>query len=904
MSNRDRQPGLGGFPPRDSSGRGASAQEIPLNSVFTSQLEAALLQVLEELGQLVHCRSATIQLESQGVLQIVAQRGESSLEGENASSLMAEDELYCEAVESRQPVIVPDLQQQPRGTWHAELDQVRGWLGVPLLDNDQVIGLLSVGSDQPDAFSTQDAQVVAAFASQAVAVTQNARLVQRLSRSEKLHKALQEVVALLNSHLDSDQILDEVLKQVERVLPFTSASIHLLDANRLYYAAGRGFPADSHPETGLSPGGNAILQQIAETKRPMLIEDVRSHPDWHVEPGLEYIRSRIGAPLIVKDRVIGYLTLDHRQVGAYTREDVQVSDTLARQVAVAIENARLYTETRRWAEEQAALNTIATAASSSLDMKKMLNHVLDAVKILFDVDATEVHLLAEGGGALSVATRRGRYVPPEATPPSAAGDDDMLSSGRDNGLSATSGDRPPEGDGEGSGEAVAAVALRSKEGLLGSLSITSYEGRKFTPREISLLEAISYQLSLAIENVRLYEELKQSEGRKTSLLRELEQSLQELQQAQAKLIQSEKLAAIGLLVSGVAHELNNPLTAIVGYAQILQASDLPSPAKADLDRIIEQAQRSARIIQKLLTFGRQHKPEQRPVDVNQLVEDVLDLVGHQLTMDQICVESQLSDTIPLTLADPYQLQQVWLNLIQNAQQAMLDAHRGGLLRIQTLTTLEGNIRVEFTDNGPGIAPDAMEKIFDPFFTTKPIGKGTGLGLSICYGIIQGHHGEIWVENNASGGSTFVVELPGLEDVAWDVDVEPASPTHASADARILVVDDEPSVLEMVKRHLTGQGYRVETARDGAEVAERIAREDYDLILLDILMPEKDGITTFREVVERWPDMGSRIIFATGDVATESTRAFLEETCAVYITKPFDLTKLIQVIRSTLERGRM
>jgi signal transduction histidine kinase/ActR/RegA family two-component response regulator/putative methionine-R-sulfoxide reductase with GAF domain len=870
-------------------------------NVFNPRLEAELIQILENLGQLVSYHNATIQLEDRSFLRIVAQKGLPPSENAASSHPVAGDELYQAMVETRQPLIVRDAQRDRRRPWRSDLDHVQAWIGAPLLADGQVIGLITVGNGQPNTYGVRDAQTVAAFANQVVAIIENDRLSQRLSRSQGLYRTLQEVVALVNSTLDLDQVLNEILKQLGRILPYDSASIHLLRTNRLSYAAGRGFPMDSHPETELSAGENAIFQEIGHTKQSMVIDDVRQHPDWHTKPGLEYIRSWIGAPLVVKDEVIGYLTLDHSQVGTYTQEAVQIVDTLTRQVAIAIENARLYTETRRWAEEQAALNAVATAASSSLNLKKMLDHVLDAVQKLFDVDAAEVRLLAESGGALHVAARRSRTASTGFASSPVSNSDYATLAWRENRPVFTSENLLAEGRTEEPGEAVAAVPLRSKERLLGSLSIISYTSRRFMAREISLMEAIGYQLSLAIENAHLYEQLKESEARKTGLLHELEKSLQELQQAQAKLVQSEKLAAIGQLVSGVAHELNNPLTSIIGYAQILQSTDLPATTKADLNRIVEQAQRSARIVQNLLTFGRQHKPERRPVDVNQLIEDTLDLVSYQFKMDQVLVERHLSENIPLTMADPHQLQQVWLNLIQNAQQAMYDSHGGGVLRIQTVINHEGKIRVEFCDNGPGIAPDVMEKIFDPFFTTKPVGKGTGLGLSICYGIVQEHQGQIWGENNVQGGVTFVVELPVQEDDTWASYVKELLKPEASRSAKILVVDDEYTILELVDRLLTRQGYEVETAEDGTEAVEQIVQNDYDVILLDMLMPQKGGIATYREIVERRPELASRIIFATGDLATEDTRDFLEETRAGYIAKPFDLGELTRAIQAMLER---
>jgi len=873
-----------------------------------------LPQVLERLGRLVAYRSATVQLEDRGALWIVAQKGWALPEGVSLRHTVTEDPLYQEVAQARQPLIVPDLQQDPRRPPQAELDLVRAWIGAPLIVRDRVIGLLTVGSDQTDSYSQRDAEIVAAFACQASAIVEHARLTQRLVRSERLYHTLQEVVALVNSTLDPDQVLNEILKQLERILPYDSASIHLLRGNRLYYAAGRGFPVDSHPETELSAGENVIFREIGRTRQAMVLKDVRQHPDWHVKPGLEYIRSWIGVPLVVKERVIGYLTLDHSQVEAYTKEDAQIAETFARQVAVAIENARLYTETRRWAEEEAALNTVATAASSSLNLQTMLNHALDVVQKLFDVDVVEVRLLAESGEALRVAARRSRPARAgDMPPPSPLDENYAAQSLRENRpVVATEAEAAPA-DHEGRKESIAAVPLRSKERLLGSMSLISYTSRQFTPREISLMEAISNQLSLTIENARLYERLKESEARKTSLLHELEKSLQELRQAQAKLVQSEKLAAIGQLVSGVAHELNNPLTSIIGYAQLLQSAELDPTVKADLDRIVEQAQRSARIVRNLLTFGRQYKPERRLADINRLIEETLDLVKYQLNMNQIVVERRLSEQIPPLLVDPHQLQQVWLNLIQNAQQAMSEAGGGGVLRVRSFVTNEGKVRVEFTDSGPGIAPEALEKIFDPFFTTKPVGKGTGLGLSICYGIIQEHEGQIWAENNPEGGATFVVELPiRQEEALWLQSFEATPATEVQSEqaeeqlpteARILVVDDEPTILELVKRLLTRQGYQVETVNDGSQALERVSQSDYDVILLDMLMPQKGGIDTYKEMVALRPELASRIIFATGDMAAENTRTFLMETRLPCLAKPFDLNEITQAIRKVLDQGQ-
>jgi GAF domain-containing protein len=404
MSPQIPLPGFGQAPLRHLLETRGAGPENAHSMLLPQATQGALLQILQDLEGLVPYRCATIQLEHEGVLWMAAQRGLAPAQTEPASHSAAEDDLYQALLERMGALVNPDVGPRSLPCEPATLDEAGAWMVAPLPDGERVMGMLSVTGR--DRYTQQQAHMLSAFARQAAMVIQNASLAGRLSRSENLYQTFQEVVALVNSSLDFDRVLDEVLKQVERVLPYTSASIHLLRANRLYYAAGRGFPGDSHPESELSAGENAIFQQIAATKQPLLLRDVSQHPDWHVKPGLEYIHSWIGAPLIVKGHVIGYLTLDHAQADAYTREDVHIADTLARQVAVAIENARLYTETRRWAEEQAALNTIATASSSSLDLTKMLNHVLDAVRMLFEVDAADVRLLGDEEGGLYVAARR------------------------------------------------------------------------------------------------------------------------------------------------------------------------------------------------------------------------------------------------------------------------------------------------------------------------------------------------------------------------------------------------------------------------------------------------------------------------------------------------------------------
>jgi signal transduction histidine kinase len=220
-----------------------------------------------------------------------------------------------------------------------------------------------------------------------------------------------------------------------------------------------------------------------------------------------------------------------------------------------------------------------------------------------------------------------------------------------------------------------------------------------------------------------------------------------------------RLAAVGELAAGVAHELNNPIAAIQGFAQLLTGrNDLDETTKNDLGIVYREAQRAAKITQNLLSFARKREPEKQLISINEVIEKTLELRAHQMKVNNIEVAVDFAADLPKTMADFFQMEQVFVNIINNAEQAMLEAHGKGRLVVKTQKA--GNvIQATFADNGPGISEENIKRIFDPFFTTKEVGKGTGLGLSICYGIVEAHGGHIYARSKLGEGTTFVVEMP-------------------------------------------------------------------------------------------------------------------------------------------------
>jgi PAS domain S-box-containing protein len=375
---------------------------------------------------------------------------------------------------------------------------------------------------------------------------------------------------------------------------------------------------------------------------------------------------------------------------------------------------------------------------------------------------------------------------------------------------------------------------------------------------------------------------------------------EERKQLEQKAQFSSRLASVGELASGVAHEINNPLTAVIGYAHLLLGrADIPADIRRDIEVINEGAQRVAGIIKKLLVFARQARPERTYVDVNEIINTTLELRAYSLQSHNIKVILQLDPDLPMTVADPGQLQQVFLNLIMNAETEVKSIHGGGKLAIKTERTGD-TLRISFKDNGLGIAKENLERIFNPFFTTRKVGQGTGLGLSVCHGIVSEHKGKIWVESQLGKGATFVVELPIVEDKRQTDIPEPVvRETRKVNKARILVIDDETVIRQFVSQILAEEGHEVK-AVESAEVAlEEVDNKEYRAIILDIKMPGMSGIELYQRFNEISPLLADKVVFMTGDTMGAATMAFLSKTKAPYIIKPFDATQLKEEINRIL-----
>ena len=384
----------------------------------------------------------------------------------------------------------------------------------------------------------------------------------------------------------------------------------------------------------------------------------------------------------------------------------------------------------------------------------------------------------------------------------------------------------------------------------------------------------------------------------------LKQAVDTLKSTQAQLIHSEKLSAVGEFVAGVAHELNNPLTSVMGFSELLMGEDVDEKHRGHLEIIFKSAQRCQKIVQSLLSFARHQQPERKLVGVNKLIEDVLEVVAYPLRTSNVRVITQFSPTLPLVLADGHQIQQVVLNIINNARQAIEANQPAGRITITTIATGE-TVRIILEDDGPGISPENLQRIFNPFFTTKEVGQGTGLGLSLCYGIIKEHGGNITPTSAPGAGATFTNELPAASATtglmapadSGSGDHHPDFPDGAGK--RILVVDDEEFILQVIQEELHRHHFEIVTASNGETALSRMREEKFDVILCDLKMPGLNGRQIYERLRSENAELCRRMVFITGDVVNEPLRQFLAAEKCPCLSKPFKLAELRQIIQTMI-----
>ena len=388
----------------------------------------------------------------------------------------------------------------------------------------------------------------------------------------------------------------------------------------------------------------------------------------------------------------------------------------------------------------------------------------------------------------------------------------------------------------------------------------------------------------------------------------------EKRRLQEQLLQSEKMSAIGQLIAGVAHDLNNPLASVVGFSDLLgEAPDVPPRLAEPLAVIRQEAERASGIVRNLLSFARRQEGERQLQSIRPILESTHQLLKNQLLAARVELTLTFEPGLPEVAVHANQIKQVFVNIINNAAQAIATTRYksgGGHIDIVTRCEPDG-LSVNISDNGPGIPEAVAHRVFEPFFSTKSEGEGTGLGLSICLGIVKEHGGDIRVDPGGAGsgrGATFTVELPtgvradlhpvpGASDS--DATTRGGSPERAER-LRVLVVDDEPHILHYMQATLESWGHEVAVANDGSQALKRALMQPFDLIICDLRMPRLGGREMFQTLARMHPTVADRIIFATGDTVRGDTLQFLEELGRPFLQKPFKLDALRRVLAGVVK----
>jgi len=731
----------------------------------------------------------------------------------------------------------PELAAPEDGTADGTLDgaalsETRALL-LPMEAGGETVGV--VGLRVPVAYA-EEAETelhVAAFLT-ATAI----RLLRSLGMANRRFESLllvNELGRKVNSILNDELLLRQAAVDIHSTFGFHNVMIFMVDDGRtsLELKAQASRYANPTLVQERVEVGAGIIGRVYKTGRTEVLEDVSKSETfvrWYADT-----KSEMAVPIQIGGVIEGVLNVESDIVGGFTPSDRLVLETVANQLAIAIENARLFGMVKEREDRYRTLVESSPGAVLHLDNEGRLIYANPAAAKLTGYEKRELLLRFRQLGDLAHPEER-------ETVEAAVAD---------------------------------ALAGRTRPDL--EWHITHADGsQRFVSGSLQPLRAEHGDLNGVVVLAR-------------DRTRE--------RQLQDQLNQSEKLSAIGTLVSGVAHELNNPLAGILGFAQLLLVRPPEEWGRGDIESIEQNARRCQRIVENLLAFARQSRMTKRRASLNEVIDSVLNLNEYQFRMDNVHIERDLERSIPPFPIDVNRWQQVFINLASNAHQALL-ASDVTPRRIRFATRLvDGSIEIRIADNGPGIPEDVQTHIFDPFFTTKE--AGTGLGLGICFGIVEEHGGTIVLDKSVESGACFVITVPVADARVFPVEVPQGTRRPESkegAGKTVLIVDDDTFICDVVARVLKNHHYTTVVANNGKEALSLLSQSPYDLLVTDVRMPgEYDGIDIHDRLVARDPEANRRMIYMTGNLLDGRTMERLQELQVRCVQKPFDIHALAESI---------
>lgn len=706
---------------------------------------------------------------------------------------------------------------------------------APIRTGDAAVGVVGVRLAGPAGPATDERVGEAAFLAGA-AFGAVASRVEEHRRFEQL-RLVNDLGRKVNSILNPDLLLRQAVVDIQRTFGYRHVSLFAVDraTRRIQLTAQSTRYERAEPQAVGMDLDQGIVGKAVRSGRTVVVDDVSSEPAY--VDWWSDTKSEIAVPVRIAGVVEAVLNVESDIVGAFGESDVVVLETAANQLATAIENARLFGRVRDSEEEYRALVETAPIAVFQLDAAGRIAYANPAFSDLTGYDRTTA--LSRFADAKDLAAPDDRAAFESARQDAAQG--------------------------------------RARHGLE-FRAIHADGGVRWVSAELQPLVG-------------------DGGARKGVLV--LARDISREKELATQLHQSEKLKAMGEMVSGVAHELNNPLSGILGFAQLFLSRPSEQWNRRDMEKIEGNARRCKKIVENLLTFARQSRSERVGSKLNEIIESVLALNEYQFRMDNVEMIRDFDPRVPVLSLDVSRWQQVFINLASNAREAMVES-ACPVRRITFSTRFRvDEIVVQVRDTGPGIPRHLLGRVFDPFFTTRE--HGTGLGLGLCYGIVADHGGTIVAEETDAGeGAVITIRLPCATrpDESPTPSERPAArPSEKRAARKALVIDDEQIVRDVVTNVLELHGYEVDTARDSAEAFVHLdAGTAYDVVLTDLRMPgELDGMGIHRRLSTSRPELAKKVVFMTGDIMEHGLFREMETQGLQYVKKPFDIRELARVV---------
>jgi len=858
-------------------------------------LDEILNKTLDRMMEMTGVRSAGVYLldEKSDDLVFVAHRGFSRVFVKGLKRFKLGTGVTGQVVLSGEPMFIEDYPSSPDALPLAIEEGLRSISVIPLKSGNKVYGALNIAQKQHHQFTPFEknlfqsiGQIIGGSMERASLYAEN---VKRLEEQKTLYSVSQEIA----SRLELKEILQKIMESVIGLLEAESGDIVLWNPQKQNYdtVIVHGLP-ESLLGREFSPSSNGIEADVIKKKVPALYQDYEHHPNRLKELDHYHFKEVVGVPLIVREMIIGAMAIGTSDPYKHFKQnEIDLFFNFAHQAAIAIGNARLYEDSLLKIKQLTVLHEMGKSLSSTLDLDELLKKALELLCEHWGCAACGILLLDKAKHELYIKQVMGRNFEKVKHLRFRVGLDGIVGwvarTGEPYYVPDVSKD-PHYALVSAETKSEAAFPFKIRDQVMGVLDVESNDLNGFDPEDLKALAAFASQVSISVENAQLFSDLKQT--------------LKELKQAQDQIIQTEKLRAMGEMASGVAHDFNNVLAVILGNIQLLlyQLDHLAPGEIRERLRIIERSSKDgAETVRRIQEFtGVRRDKEFVPLSINEIIGEVITVTQPrwkdqpQKKGIQIDLARELED-VPAIIGNPSELREVLTNIVFNAVDAMPE---GGRITLST-NHQEDWVEVRVADTGIGMTEEVRRKVFDPFFTTKGV-TNSGLGMSVSYGIVKRHGGEILVESEPGKGTTFALHLPtglGGEETETKLTKSVREEIHP---VRILVIDDEESVRDILSRMLRTRGHQVVAASSGEEGIERFRSERFDMVFTDLGMPKISGWEVGKAIKEINPKVPIAMITGWG---MEMNREKMSESgIDLVVSKPFNFDQVIELISEAIE----